>query len=168
VPEALLPALSDGALQLVVLGSGDPRLEYMFGELQYRFPRQVVFYRGFSNPLAHLIEAGADLFLMPSRYEPCGLNQLYSMRYGTVPVVFRTGGLADSVQLWNPRSRQGTGLVFDHHDVSGLRWAVQSAMALYQDRRAWRRLMANGMAKDYSWTRQIRLYEKLFSRLGAR
>jgi starch synthase len=168
VPEALLPALSERTLQLVVLGSGDPRLEYMFGELQYRFPRQVVFYRGFSNPLAHLIEAGADMFLMPSRYEPCGLNQMYSLRYGTVPVVFRTGGLADSVQLWNPRSRQGTGLVFEHHDVSGLRWAVESAMALYQDRRAWRKLMANGMAKDYSWTRQVKLYEKLFSRLGAR
>jgi starch synthase len=168
VPEALLPALSERALQLVVLGSGDPHLEYLFGELQYRFPRQVVFYRGFSNPLAHRIEAGADMFLMPSRHEPCGLNQLYSLRYGTVPVVFRTGGLADSVQLWNPRSRQGTGLVFEHHDVRGLRWAVESAMALYHDRRAWRKLMANGMAKDYSWTRQVKLYEELFSRLGAR
>ena len=168
VPDALLPALSERGLQLVVLGSGDARLEYMFSELQHRFPRQVVFYRGFSNPLAHLIEAGADMFLMPSRYEPCGLNQLYSLRYGTVPLVFRTGGLADSVQLWNPRTRQGTGLLFDHHDASGLRWAVESAMALYQDRRAWRKLMANGMAKNYSWAHQAQIYEKLFSRLGAR
>lgn len=168
VPEALLPALSERGLQLVVLGSGDSRLEFMFSELQHRFPRQVVFYRGFSNPLAHLIEAGADMFLMPSRYEPCGLNQLYSLRYGTVPLVFRTGGLADSVQLWNPRTRLGTGLLFDHHDASGLRWAVESAMALYQDRRAWRKLMANGMAKNFSWTHQAQVYEKLFSRLVAR
>ena len=168
VPDALFAALSEGALQLVVLGNGESRLEYMFGDLQYRFPRQVVFYRGFSNPLAHLIEAGADMFLMPSRYEPCGLNQLYSLRYGTVPVVFCTGGLADSVQQWNPRTRQGTGLLFEHHDVGGLRWAVETAMALYQDRRAWRKIMTNGMAKDFSWPRQIRLYEQLFSRLAAR
>jgi starch synthase len=160
--------LSQGALQLVVTGSGESRLESMFSTLQQQFPRQVVFYRGFSNPLAHRIEAGADMFLMPSRYEPCGLNQLYSLRYGTVPVVFRTGGLADSVQSWNPRSRQGTGVLFDHHDSTGLRWAVESAIGLYRDRRAWRRLMANGMAKDYSWAHQVHLYEKLFSRLRAR
>jgi starch synthase len=168
VPEALFPALAAGRLQLVVLGSGDSRLEHMFHDLQHHFPRQVVFYRGFSNPLAHLIEAGADLFLMPSRYEPCGLNQLYSMRYGTVPIVFRTGGLADSVQPWNPRSRHGTGILFEHHDVTGLRWAVETAMDLYQDRPAWRRLMANGMSRDYSWARQTRLYEQLYSRLVTR
>ncbi len=166
VPEALLPALSERGLQLVVLGSGDSRLEQMFLGLQQRFPRQVAFYRGFSNPLAHLIEAGADVFLMPSRYEPCGLNQLYSLRYGTVPIVFRTGGLADSVQSWNPRTQHGTGFVFDFHDASGLRWAVETAMVAYRDHRAWRKLMANGMAKNYSWTRQIRVYETLFSRLG--
>ncbi len=168
VPDALWPALSEGGLQLVVTGSGEARLETMFSALQQQFPRQVVFYRGFSNPLAHRIEAGADMFLMPSRYEPCGLNQLYSLRYGTVPVVFRTGGLADSVQSWNPRSRQGTGFLFEHHDATGLRWAAESAMALYRDRRAWRKLMANGMAKDYSWAHQVHLYEKLFSRLRAR
>ena len=166
VPDALLPALSERGLQLVVLGSGDSRLEQMFVGLQQRFPRQVAFYRGFSNPLAHSIEAGADMFLMPSRYEPCGLNQLYSLRYGTVPVVFRTGGLADSVQMWNPRTQQGTGFLFDYHDANGLRWAVETAMSAYRDRRAWRKLMANGMTKNYSWTRQIRVYETLFSRLG--
>lgn len=165
IPGALIPVLQRRGLQLVVLGSGSRRIEEMFAELQWRFPKQVVFYRGFSNELAHLIEAGADMFLMPSRYEPCGLNQLYSMRYGTVPVVHRTGGLADTVIPWNPRTRSGTGFVFEHHDVTGLRWAVSSAMETYADRDAWRSLMTQGMKQDYSWARQARIYELLFSRL---
>lgn len=166
VPDALLGTLSERGLQLVVLGNGEERLEHIFAQLQRMFPRQVSFYRGFSNQLAHLIEAGADMFLMPSRYEPCGLNQLYSLRYGTVPIVHRTGGLADSVQLWNPQTGQGTGFVFDHHDANGLRWGVESAMHVYRDRHAWRRLMSNGMAKDFSWTRQAKIYESLFEMLG--
>ncbi|MEO1273342.1 MAG: glycosyltransferase, partial [Myxococcota bacterium] len=165
IPDALVPLLNTRGLQLVVLGSGSRRLEEMFAQLQWHYPKQVVFYRGYSNPLAHLIEAGADMFLMPSRYEPCGLNQLYSMRYGTVPVVHRTGGLADTVRPWNPRTQEGTGFVFEHHDAMGLRWAVASAMETFEDQGAWRRLMAQGMRQDYSWNRQTRIYETLFSRL---
>lgn len=151
--------------QLVVLGSGESRLEHMFQSLQHRFPRQVVFYKGFSNPLAHLIEAGADMFLMPSRYEPCGLNQMYSLRYGTVPVVHRTGGLADTVSTWDPSTRRGNGFAFEHHDAAGLRWGVESALRAYKHPETWRAIQHNGMSEDFSWDRQAKLYEALFSRL---
>lgn len=151
--------------QLVVLGSGESRVENMFFQLQRYFPRQVVFYRGFSNPLAHMIEAGSDIFLMPSRYEPCGLNQMYSLRYGTVPVVHKTGGLADTVQQWNPHTRTGTGFVFEHHDASGVRWALEAALKTYDHPDSWRTLMLNGMARDYSWERQALVYEELYNRI---
>ena len=97
--------------QMTVLGSGERRFERFFANLAATFPHKVAFHRGFSNPLAHLIEAGADMFLMPSVYEPCGLNQMYSLKYGTVPIVRKTGGLADTVQLWDPDTRTGTGVV---------------------------------------------------------
>jgi len=151
--------------QLVVLGSGERRFETMFGQLANQLPRQVAFYRGFSNELAHLIEAGADMFLMPSVYEPCGLNQLYSLRYGTVPIVHRTGGLADTVEPWSPATGRGTGLVFEHHDAPGLSWAIEAALTLYRDRGTWLRLMQNGMAKNFSWNVQGQLYEELYRRL---
>jgi starch synthase len=152
--------------QLVVLGSGEPQLEEMFANLQRTYPRQVCFYNGFKNDLAHLIEAGADMFLMPSAYEPCGLNQLYSLRYGTIPVVHKTGGLADTVKTWSPRTGQGTGFAFEHHDESGLRWAVQAALATYRDKAQWSRLQDNGMSQDFSWTAQTRIYERIYDRLA--
>ncbi|HEX4421725.1 MAG TPA: glycogen synthase [Kofleriaceae bacterium] len=162
----VMPALlRRHGFQLVVLGSGEPRFEQLFDGLARAFPRQVGFYRGFSNELAHLIEAGADMFLMPSRYEPCGLNQMYSLRYGTVPIVHRTGGLADTVQLWDPRARTGTGIAFDHFTAEGLTWAVEAALAAYRDPAAWRTLQANGMAKNFSWDVQGKLYEELYRRL---
>ena len=101
---------------------------------------------------------------MPSRFEPCGLNQLYSLRYGTVPVVHKTGGLADTVQLFDPRSGRGTGFPFEHHDAQGLRWAIEAALGTYKDRGLWRRLVRNGMAQDFSWTRQAKLYELVYER----
>jgi starch synthase len=146
--------------QLVVLGSGEPALEDMFTRMQRAFPRQVCFYQGFKNDLAHLIEAGADMFVMPSVYEPCGLNQLYSLRYGTVPIVHRTGGLADTVTA-------STGFPFAHHDAAGLRWAVEAALAAYRDPDRWSRLVANGMAQDFSWEAQSKLYELLYARLSS-
>jgi starch synthase len=153
--------------QLVVLGTGEPPLEDMFRSLQAAFPRQVCFYQGFKNDLAHLIEAGADMFLMPSVYEPCGLNQMYSLRYGTVPIVHRTGGLADTVRPWNPATGKGTGFAFEHHDEAGLRWGVQAALATYRDPAQWYRLMQNGMAADFSWQVQGKLYEVIYKRLTA-
>src|SRR5262249_56948885 len=100
----------------VVLGSGDARYEDFFSGLQYRFPERVVFHRGYSEELAHLIEAASDMFLMPSLYEPCGLNQMYSLKYGTVPIVRHTGGLAHSVPPWTPATPRGTGVQFNHYD----------------------------------------------------
>ncbi|HEU4731768.1 MAG TPA: glycogen/starch synthase [Kofleriaceae bacterium] len=163
--EVLPGLLVRHGFQLVVLGSGEHRFEQMFAGLAAAFPRQVGFHRGFSNELAHLIEAGADMFLMPSRYEPCGLNQMYSLRYGTVPIVHRTGGLADTVQLWDPRDRTGTGIVFDHFNADGLGWAIEAALATYRDAAAWRQLLANGMAQNFSWDVQGKLYEQLYRRL---
>jgi starch synthase len=152
--------------QLVVLGSGESRFEAMFSRWARMFPKQVAFYQGFSNPLAHLIEAGSDMFLMPSVYEPCGLNQMYSLRYGTVPIVHRTGGLADTVRPWVPgTSRLGTGIVYEHHDASGVRWAIEAALAGYRDQATWQRVMRAGMAEDFSWDKQARVYEELYRRL---
>jgi len=148
-------------LRLVVLGSGEPRLEELFASLQRRYPSKVAFYRGFSNELAHLIEAGSDLFLMPSRYEPSGLNQMYSLRYGTLPLVRRTGGLADSVD-------DSTGFLFDEYAPTSLYSAWELALRVWRDQQAaWRRLMLNAMAKNFSWDNQVRRYEELYSRLQA-
>lgn len=146
----------------VMLGSGDERYERFFTSLQQRFADRVVFHRGYNEELAHLIEAASDLFLMPSLYEPCGLNQMYSLKYGTVPIVRRTGGLADSVQHWNPATRQGTGIVFNDYDPPAVRWALHAALDLFEDRDGWLQLMRNGMAQDFSWDRQSREYVKLY------
>jgi starch synthase len=163
--EVMPDLLRRHGFQLVVLGTGEPALEEMFSRLQMIFPRQVRYYRGFLDPLAHLIEAGADLFLMPSRYEPCGLNQMYSLRYGTVPIVHRVGGLADTVRTWDPRTSSGNGFAFEHHDAAGLRWAIEAALSAYRDPGAWRRIMLNGMSADFSWESQVKLYEAVYARL---
>ena len=164
---AMFDLLRQHGFQLVVLGSGEPALEDLFTRLQRAFPRQVCFYQGFKNDLAHLIEAGADMFLMPSVYEPCGLNQLYSLRYGTIPIVHRTGGLADTVKLWNPRTGSGTGFSFEHHDEAGLRWAIEAALTAFRDPAQWRQLIKNAMAEDFSWDAQGKLYELVYQRLQA-
>ena len=165
--DCLPPLLADGRLQLAVLGSGEPHLEQFFARLQREQPAAVRFHRGYSEELAHWIEAGCDLFLMPSRYEPCGLNQMYSLRYGTVPVVRRTGGLADTVQHFDAATGKGTGIVFNHFDTPAMAWALEFALGLYQQRGAWRRLVQNAMAQDFSWRRQVGEYEALYRRLSA-
>jgi starch synthase len=125
----------------------------------------VHFHRGYSDELAHWIEAASDMFLMPSRYEPCGLNQMYSLRYGTVPVVRRTGGLADSVQHFDPVSAVGTGVVFNDYDAEAVHWAVGTALAWFQNPSLWQRLVRNGMAQDFSWSRQVPRYVANYQRL---
>jgi starch synthase len=153
---------------LVVLGSGEARYEHFFSWLQEFFRGRVSFHRGYNDKLAHRIEAGADMFLMPSVYEPCGLNQMYSLRYGTVPIVRETGGLADSVQLYDPATRKGDGIVFRDHNEEGLRWAIETALDLYPDRPVWRRMMQNGMRRNYSWEKQGQEYVDLFRRLSGK
>jgi starch synthase len=157
--------LARSGARLAVLGSGEPRYEGFFSALQDRFPGQVCFYRGFSEQLAHRIEAAADIFLMPSQFEPCGLNQMYSLRYGTVPVVRKTGGLADSVEPYDRATGRGTGFVFEHFTPDGFRWALEEALSLYRDAEAWRGLVTNGMARDFSWDRQIGRYVDLYRAL---
>jgi starch synthase len=147
---------------LAVLGGGEPKYAAFFESLAQRFADRVSFRSGFDEPLSHLIEAGSDIFLMPSRYEPCGLNQMYSLRYGTIPIVRNTGGLADSVQHFDPSTGRGTGCVFNDYDAPAVRWAVNTVLDWYADRRCWLPLMQNGMAKDFSWTRQIKEYESLY------
>jgi len=158
--------LANRDFALVVLGSGESRYENFFGWLQQAFPGRVSFYQGFNNKLAHWIEAGSDMFLMPSLYEPCGLNQMYSLRYGTVPVVRETGGLADSVEQVQPANGTGTGILFQDYNEAGLTWALSSALDLYQNRPLWEGIVANGMAKDFSWERAGSRYVDLFRQLS--
>ncbi|MFK7888231.1 MAG: glycogen synthase [Gammaproteobacteria bacterium] len=168
IMRSVLPELlAKRDVALTVLGSGEGRYERFFESLQHNFPGRVCFYRGYNNQLAHLIEAGADMFLMPSLYEPCGLNQMYSLRYGTIPIVRSTGGLADSVQLFEPSTGQGTGIVFRDYNSAGFSWAVNAALDLYAHKPAWQRIMQNAMAQNFSWERQGALYEELFRRLIA-
>lgn len=165
--DTLPEILATRDLALVALGSGEWRYEDFFAGLQRRFPDRVVFHRGYHDELAHLIEAASDMFLMPSMYEPCGLNQMYSLKYGTVPIVRRTGGLADSVQMWDPSSRQGTGIVFNDFDTGGVWWAIHTALDLYKDRDAWLQIVRNGMTQDFSWERQAREYERMYRALAS-
>jgi starch synthase len=162
----VLPAfLAAGRLRLVALGTGSEAIAQGFRDLARRFPRAVSFDMGFSNEKAHRIEAGADFFLMPSRFEPCGLNQMYSQRYGTPPIVHLTGGLADTVEPWNPLTGSGTGFGFEHFTSSGLRWALEQALHCFADAAAFRRVQLAGMLRDFSWERQVGTYERLYERL---
>jgi starch synthase len=163
--DALPALLYERDFGLVVLGSGESRYVTFFEDLARRFPGRVSFRPGYDEALAHLIEAGSDMFLMPSRYEPCGLNQMYSLRYGTIPIVRNTGGLADSVQHFDPGSGTGTGCVFNDYDAPAVRWAVGTTLDWYGVPDSWQQLMQNAMAQDFSWTRQIVKYDSLYREL---
>jgi starch synthase len=163
--DAMPSLLQQRDFGLVVLGSGDSQYVAFFERLAQRFPGRVAFRLGYDESLAHLIEAGSDMFLMPSRYEPCGLNQMYSLRYGTIPIVRNTGGLADSVRHFDPQSGVGTGCVFNDFDPPAVRWAVGQALDWYGVPTSWQKLMQNAMAEDFSWTRQILKYESLYREL---
>ncbi len=165
IASALPQLLEWRDLAFVALGSGEPQYERFFVELAQRFPGRVAFRQGYDEELSHWVEAACDLFLMPSLYEPCGLNQMYSLRYGTVPIVRRTGGLADSVQHYDPATGQGTGIVFDDFNADGLEWALNAALDLYAEPAQWKRIVRNGMAKDFSWARQGEKYVQLYRRL---
>lgn len=147
-------------LAIVVLGSGEPRFENMFRALAHGHPDKVHVRIGYDNGLAHRIEAGADMFLMPSRYEPCGLSQLYSLRYGTVPIVRATGGLEDTVD-------ESTGFKFHDYSAEALLDAVQRALAAWKDRRTWLACMRRGMSRDFSWEASAAVYQRLYRGLSA-
>jgi starch synthase len=149
----------------VSLGSGEREYEGFFQRLKESAPNRVGIYRGFSEPLAHLIEAGADIFLMPSLFEPCGLNQMYSMRYGTVPLVRATGGLDDTVEEFDPETGEGTGFKFGPYDAQALLEKVREALYWYTRREAWRRIQLNGMRVDNSWGAAARKYVRVYHAL---
>jgi starch synthase len=149
-------------LAIVALGSGEAKYERMFRELSERLPEKLAVKVAYDNTLAHKIEAGADMFLMPSRYEPCGLNQIYSLRYGTVPVVRATGGLDDTIEPFDLANGRGTGFKFSEYTGPALLAALREALATYADKAAWRRLQANGMAKDFSWNASALEYGRLY------
>jgi starch synthase len=152
-------------VRLIALGTGEPEYEALFRDLALRFPDRVAVRIAYDNTLAHKIEAGADMFLMPSYYEPCGLNQIYSLRYGTVPVVRATGGLDDTIEEYDPATGQGTGFKFSSYSGSALLASVSRALGVYQDQDRWTGLMRNGMAKDFSWKRSAQEYRKLYEGL---
>ncbi|MBW4050348.1 MAG: glycogen synthase [Proteobacteria bacterium] len=164
--ESLPQVLEWRDLGFVALGSGDAQYERFLAELAQSFPGRVVFRRGYDDELSHWIEAACDMFLMPSMYEPCGLNQMYSLRYGTVPIVRRTGGLADSVEHYDADSGQGTGIVFDDFNSEALEWALNMALDLYAEPAQWTRMVRNGMAKDFSWERQGGKYVQIYRELS--
>ena len=152
-------------LQLVVLGAGEPDIQQTLKAAMRRYPEQLSVQILFDESLAHRIEAGADLFLMPSRYEPCGLNQMYSLRYGTIPVVRKTGGLADTViDATPPNIKAGTanGFVFEQANPHELLATVKLAMKMFREKNGWYRMMRAGMAADFSWDRSAKEYEKLY------
>jgi starch synthase len=163
--QALPPLLATQRFNCAVLGSGEERYEDFFRAMATQYPTRVHFRSGYSEEHAHWIEAASDMFLMPSQYEPCGLNQMYSLRYGTIPIVRRTGGLADSVQHFEPDSGQGTGVVFNDYDPGAVTWGVETALAWYARKPLWQQLMGNAMAQDFSWQRRVGDYVALYQRM---
>jgi starch synthase len=156
-------ALED--ILFTVLGSGDKLYEEMFMRLARRAPNKIAVRIAYDNALAHKIEAGADMFLMPSHYEPCGLSQIYSLKYGTVPVVRSTGGLDDTVDPWDPRTKKGTGFKFQEYTGDALLRTIHQALQVYRDQTSWQRMMQNGMSKDFSWKISAREYVRMYERV---
>ncbi|HEY4682725.1 MAG TPA: glycogen synthase GlgA [Candidatus Acidoferrales bacterium] len=152
-------------LQIVALGTGEPAYEEMFREMARLYPNKIAVRIAYDNALAHKIEAGADIFLMPSRYEPCGLNQIYSLKYGTIPVVRATGGLQDTIEPFDPATGQGTGFKFRKYSGQALLDCLALALNLYRDPRAWRQLQLNAMSRDFSWQRSAEQYARLYESL---
>jgi starch synthase len=160
-----LPKLGAG---IVVLGTGDRRYEDMWRDLAARHPTAIAARIGFDEALAHLIEGGSDIFLMPSRFEPCGLNQMYSLRYGTIPVVRATGGLNDTVLDVDPETCRGTGFRFVEYTPEALLGAIRRALAAFGNRPLWRRIQKAGMRQDFSWDASAREYVDVYERAARR
>lgn len=163
--ESVFDALVERDLQLVLLGTGEARFEEFFRAAAARHPGKVAVEIGFNEALAHRIEAGADLFLMPSRYEPCGLNQMYSLKYGTIPIVRAVGGLKDTVQDYDPASGTGTGFVFAPYEGAAMLAAIDRGLDVYRHKNAWTALQRRAMAMDFSWERSAKAYSNLYRQL---
>jgi len=158
--------LATGAY-IISLGSGEKQYEDFWQRLRNHAPGQVGIYRGYSESLAHKIEAGADMFMMPSKFEPCGLNQMYSLRYGTIPIVRAVGGLDDTVENFDPVTGTGNGFKFGPYRADKFAESVYEAMFAYADKETWRRIQANGMKIDNSWENAARKYQWLYEMTSA-
>jgi len=150
---------------MVALGAGDKQYEEMFLRLSRQFPHKIAVKIAYDNALAHKIEAGSDMFLMPSRYEPCGLNQIYSLKYGTVPIVRATGGLDDTIENWDAKSRRGTGFKFVDYSGEALLLTMRQTLKVFRDQAVWQQIMRNGMSKDFSWTASAKEYVRVYDRV---
>jgi starch synthase len=155
-------------LAVAALGSGEPVYEKFFRGWAFRHPDQVSVRIGYDEVISHKVEAGSDIFLMPSRYEPCGLNQIYSLKYGTVPVVRATGGLDDTIEEWDAKKGTGTGFKFAPYESGELLAAVDRALETFKDKKAWTKLMRNGMKQEFGWDGPAREYVKVYERAGRR
>ncbi|MFZ3589299.1 glycogen synthase GlgA [Bacillus sp. DJP31] len=154
-------------VQFIVLGTGEPTIEHFFQEMSYTYPEKVRAYIGFDEQLAHKVYAGADLFLMPSQFEPCGLGQLIAMKYGTIPVVRETGGLNDTVQSYNEDEKSGNGFSFSHFNADDMLFTIKRALNFYNDQKEWATLASNAMGQDYSWSQSAFIYNQLYSKLSS-
>ena len=161
---AAADALAELDATWIVVGVGDPTYEAFLRDWAARYPSRVATHIGFDEGLAHLVEAGADIFLMPSKFEPCGLNQMYSLRYGTVPVVHAVGGLDDTVQPYTARARRANGFKFHEPTAAAMTRSVRQAVRLFDNRTVWASLMRQGMAEDHSWETSAREYVRVYRR----
>ncbi len=161
----ILPKLEKENLQLVILGTGDPKLEKELKESGEKYPNKISVTLAFDATLAQKIYAGSDMFLMPSRFEPCGLGQMISMRYGNIPIVRATGGLADTVPEYNPETKEGTGFSFEKFTGKDFLAAIERALKMYHNKGEWMNIIKNGMSGDYSWDKSSQEYIKLYQKL---
>ena len=160
--DAIMDRLLEREVSLVVLGTGEEKYQLLFSELAEKYPKKLGVRLTFDNALAHKIEAGSDMFLMPSLYEPCGLNQIYSLKYGSIPVVRATGGLDDTVVPFDTKTNKGTGFKFNLYQAEALWSALEEALEVYQDQDRWIQLMKNAMTVDFSWETSSKEYIKLY------
>ncbi len=163
--EDIFDKLMERDVQVVLLGTGESRFEQFFRDAAERYPERVAVAIGFNEALAHQIEAGADLFLMPSQYEPCGLNQMYSLKYGTIPIVRAVGGLKDTVEDYDAGSQTGTGFVFAPYASAAMLAAIDRGLTVYRDDKAWTALRRRAMAMDFSWDQSAKAYSNLYQQL---
>jgi starch synthase len=158
----VFPDLMKMNVQVILLGTGEKKYHTFFEKMAAKYPDKFACYLGFNDELAHLIEGGADIYLMPSKYEPCGLNQMYSLVYGTVPLVRETGGLADTVDRYSEKTGEGNGFMFKNYDAEALLKEIQRAIKVFDDKKTWSKIMKNGMKSDFSWSSSAKKYLDLY------
>jgi starch synthase len=158
----ILPELMKENLSLVILGTGEEKYHKLLSAAAEKYHGRLGVKIAFDNAIAHLIEAGADMFLMPSYYEPCGLNQIYSLKYGTIPVVRATGGLVDTIAAVDPKNKTGTGFIFEEYTPEAFLACIREACQAYQNKTLWKQIIANAMSQDFSWAASAKAYESLY------